>query len=211
MRHRYVFVLGRAGCGKSALYREMEKRMLGSGTAKTLERVDDFPRFWAAFKNDDAREREGRERIYSERTDDGDYIVTNDAIWNDTLKQTNAIVLGIDRPDHVVFIEFARPSYTEAIQHFDDRILSNCLVIFMEVSFETCWARNLARHAAAMAEGADDHMVSREEMEASFLHDDQDAFVAYLRDRGVPVSVVNNEADGEEHLVRQVARLFEEL
>ena len=62
-----------------------------------------------------------------------------------------------------------------------------------------------------MLKGGDDHLVSRQEMEASFLHDDQDAFVQYLKDRGIPVAVVNNEADGEEHLVRQVDGLFAEL
>jgi hypothetical protein len=49
MRYRYVFILGRPGCGKSALYRELEKRILNSGEAATCERVDDFPKIWATF------------------------------------------------------------------------------------------------------------------------------------------------------------------
>jgi hypothetical protein len=211
MRYRYVFILGRAGCGKSALYRELEKRILKSGQARTLERVDDFPKFWTLFKRDDALEEEGKERIYSQPTDDGDYIVTSDAIWNDVLREVNLEVLQIDRPDHMVFIEFARSSYVEAIQLFDRSILDHCLVVFMEVSFDTCWARNLARHEAAIAEGTDDHLVSREEMERSFLHDDQEAFVQYLEDEDIPFSVVNNEADEEEHLRKQVEELFEDL
>jgi len=80
MKYKYVFLLGRAGCGKSAVYRMLKKRIVESGQAKTLERVDDFPRFWAAFKTDDAREKEGKERIYSQPTPDGDYIVTNGAL-----------------------------------------------------------------------------------------------------------------------------------
>jgi hypothetical protein len=211
MKYKYVFLLGRAGCGKSALYRELEKRILESGEARTLERIDDFPKFWAAFKMDDALEKEGKERIYSLPTDDGDYVVTNNAIWNDVLKEVNSEVLRIDRPDHMVFVEFARPSYVEAIRLFDKSILDHCLVVFMEVSFDTCWARNVARHQAAIAEGSDDHLVSREEMERSFLCDDQEAFVQYLTDQNIPVSVVNNEPDGQEHLRRQVDELFERL
>jgi hypothetical protein len=209
--YKYVFLLGRAGCGKSSLYRELEKRILESGQARTLERVDDFPKIWALFKRDDALEKEGKGRIYSVPTEDGDYLITNDAIWNDILKEVNAGLLKIARPDHMIFIEFARPSYVNAIQLFDKSILNNCIVVFMEVSFETCWARNLARHEAAIAEGGDDHLVSREEMEASFLHDDQEAFVRYLEDRNIPVAVVNNEADGQEHLEKQVGELFESL
>jgi hypothetical protein len=81
----------------------------------------------------------------------------------------------------------------------------------MAVSFDTCWARNVARYAAAMAQDGDDHMVSREAMEELYLHDDQEAFVATMEERGIPVLVVNNEADGEEHLQGQVEELFQRL
>jgi len=210
MKYKYVFLLGRPGCGKSALYRELEKRILESGQAKTFERVDDFPKVWARLQGDDAREREGKERIYSRRTDDGDYLA-NDNFFDGILKEVNADVLRIDKPDHVVFIEFARWNYVEAIQDFDPRILERCIAVYMEVSFEICWARNVARHEAAMAQDGDDHLVGREAMEELYLHDDQEAFVAYLEERNIPVLVVNNEADGEEHLKKQVEELFQEL
>ena len=56
MKFKYVSILGRPGCGKSALYRELEKRLLASGQAKTFERVDDFPKLWAKLLTDDALE-----------------------------------------------------------------------------------------------------------------------------------------------------------
>jgi len=210
MKCKYVFLLGRPGCGKSALYRELEKRILESGQAKTFERVDDFPIVWARIQRDDALEREGKERIYSRRADGGGYLA-NDNLFDNILKEVNADVLKIDKPDHMVFIEFARPNYVEALQNFDQRILEHCIAVYMEVSFDICWARNVARHAAAMAQDGDDHLVGREAMETLYLHDDQDAFVEYMRDRNIPVLVVNNEADGEEHLKKQVEELFQEL
>jgi hypothetical protein len=115
------------------------------------------------------------------------------------------------RPDHVIFVEFARSNYVEAIQNFDERILAQCIAIYMEVSFATCWARNVARYEKAGSADGDDHMVCRESMEALYPTDDQDAFVQYLKDRNIPVMVVNNEADGEEHLKRQVEVLLEDL
>lgn len=203
--------MGRPGCGKSALYRELEERILESGQAQAFERVDDFPKIWARLQRDDALEKEGKERIYSRRTDDGGYLVTNDTIFNDILKEVNSDVLKIDKPDHMIFLEFSRSNYVEAVQNFDKSILDDCIAIYMEVNFDICWARNVARHEAAIAEGGDDHLVGRETMEKVYLHDDQDAFVQHMKDQDIPVLVVNNEADGEEHLTKQVEELFKNL
>jgi adenylate kinase family enzyme len=211
MKYKYAFLLGRPGCGKSALYRELEQRILESGQAITFERVDDFPKLWAAVQRDDALEKEGKERIYFKRFDDGELSLTNDNLFNVILKEVNSDVLQIDKPDHMIFLEFARSNYVEAVQIFDKSILDHCFVIYMEVSFDICWARNVARHEAAIAHDGDDHLVPRAEMEKRFLYDDQDAFVQYMKDQNIPVLVVNNEADGEEHLKKQVEELFKNL
>jgi MoxR-like ATPase len=76
MKYKRVFLLGRPGCGKSALYGELEARVLASGQAITLERVDDFPRVWAKLQRDDALEQAGQARIYSERVASGGYAIT---------------------------------------------------------------------------------------------------------------------------------------
>ena len=120
-------------------------------------------------------------------------------------------MLKIDKPDHAIFLEFARPSYVAALQSFDQRILDNCIATYMEVSFDTCWARIVARHKATIDAGGDDHLVPREAMEKVYLEDDQEAFIRYMQDRDIPVVVVNNEAEGEEHLKQQVEALFESL
>jgi DNA replication protein DnaC len=75
MEYRSVFLLGRPGSGKSSLYHELRKRILESGRARTVERIDDFPKLWSSFQRDDALEREGKERIYSSRTADGHYLI----------------------------------------------------------------------------------------------------------------------------------------
>jgi len=211
MKYKYVFLLGRPGCGKSALYRELEGRILESGQARTFQRVDDFPKLWAALLRDDALEKEGKERLYTRRTREGEPRLTDDDLFNVILKEVASDVLQSDKPDHMIFIEFARSNYVEALQNFDRSILDNCIVIYMEVDFEICWARNVARHEAAIAVNGDDHLVPRAEMERIYLHDDRDAFVQYIQDQNIPVLVVNNEADGEEHLREQVDELFKHL
>ena len=211
MKYSHVFLLGRPGCGKSALYSELEGQLLESGRAGTIERVDDFPKVWGRLKGDDVLEKAGKERLYSERSSEGAYLITDDQFFDDILKEVNSDLLSIDKPDHTVFVEFARPNYVEAIQIFDERILDRCFVIYMEVNFELCWTRNLARYEASGTQEGDDHMVYRETMEELYLHDDQDAFVQYLRGRDIPVMVVNNEADGEEQLKRQAKVLLADL
>jgi adenylate kinase family enzyme len=209
MKYNYVFLLGRPGCGKSAIYRHLEQRILDSNQATTLERVDDFPKVWATLQRNDALENEGRQRLYSERTAEGGYILTNHEVLNDILGEVSADLLTIDKPDHLIVLEFARANYVRAMENFDGRILARSLVVYMEVSFETCWARNVARHeATTLAEGGDDHLVSREQMEELYLHDDQHALVRYIQEQNIPVLVINNEAEGEEHLTRQVEELF---
>jgi hypothetical protein len=130
---------------------------------------------------------------------------------NDILREVSADVLAIDKPDHMTVLEFARPNYVRALQNFDGRILTGSLIVYMEVSFEICWVRNVARHEAALAEGGDDHLVCRETMEELYLYDDQHALVRHLQEQNIPVLVINNEAEGEERLARQVEELYAAL
>ena len=48
-------------------------------------------------------------------------------------------------------------------------------------------------------------------MERYYLVDDRDAFVRTMEAQGIPVVVVDNEPEGEEHLIEQVEALFERL
>jgi len=208
-KYKYVFMLGRPGCGKSAVYRELEKRIVEENLAKTFERVDDFPKLWNKFITDDKLEKEGGKRIYSRPTDDGGYKVTNDAVWNDILKDVNADILQIQKgDDHLIFIEFSRSSYMQALANFDRSILEKSLVIYIDVNFEICWQRNVARHEAAIAAGGDDHLVSRDEMEATYLKDDKSALI---HSKKYNVVLVNNEKDGIEHLQSQVEKVIKAL
>jgi hypothetical protein len=211
MKYRFIFLLGRAGCGKSALYRELEARLLETGQARSFERVDDFPKLWARLQDDNRRQEAGLERRYSIRTKDGGYGLTDPDLLDSILDEVNVDLLEIKRPDHMVFVEFARTYYVEAMQCFDRQILDDSLVIYMQVSFETCWQRNVARAKAAESEGGDDHGICRESMEKHYLHDDRDELVAHLQDRDIPVMVIDNEQEGEHHLKEQVETLMAAL
>ena len=48
-------------------------------------------------------------------------------------------------------------------------------------------------------------------MEELYLYDDQHALVRHLQEQNIPVLVINNEAEGEERLARQVEELYAAL
>jgi hypothetical protein len=128
---------------------------------------------------------------------------------DEILEELSADVLDIKEPDHLVVLEFARPSYVDALQSFDSAILNQCLVVYLQASFETCLARNAARRPVTGETIGDDHWVPDKTMHSVYRHADRDRLLQHLLDRNIPFVVVDNEAEGEEHLVRQVQDLVQ--
>jgi hypothetical protein len=67
----------------------------------------------------------------------------------------------------------------------------------------------VARHKAAVARGTDNHLVSREEMEKTYLHDDGES----LREdsMGIPLIWIENESQGLESLAREIEKALTSL
>lgn len=204
MKGLNIFLLGRPGCGKSEIFRRLTEKFKNEKIYDDFIRVDDFPKLWAIFQNDEKTGKWARCR----KTSDGGYKVTDNGIWNEILKQVNDDVKSLQKAGRVVFIEFSRPNYIESMKNFSGDIIGNSVVIYVDCSFETCWARNVARHEAAVAKGTDDHLVSREEMEKTYLHDDRDALLGSLK---IPVLVVDTDTPGTAHLVPKIERIVNEI
>ena len=197
-----VFLLGTPGCGKSEVYRRISSRLEEEDIAHEFERVDDFPILWNLFQEDTERER-------SRKTEDGGFKVTDPTVWDDILKQLNKQIKDKQAPDKVLFIEFSRPNYVDSIQkNFDDEILSSAMAVYIWAPFDVCWERNVQRHEEAVAEGDDDHLVSREEMEETYGSDDHDQLKEELE---LPVVIVDNESDSFDELDEEVERVLEAI
>jgi len=201
----YVFMMGTPGCGKSALYKIVEgkiKQDKNSGI-KDFLRLDDFPKLWNIFMTDEKTKKWQNCR----KTSDGGYLVTNPGVWDIILKELNKDILKESKPGKIVFIEFARPDIVRSIaENFSGEVKKNAIVVYMDVPFEICWARNVKRHEAAVASGTDDHLVSRDEMESTYGKDDHDNLPALK----IPFVVIKN-SGGMKELEIEAEKLIEKI
>ncbi len=195
----YIFLLGRPGCGKSAIYKIMVEKLKNRNVNQQFPRVDDFPKLWQIFKTDETTGEWKRCR----KTPDGGYKVTDDTVWDDILKQLNTDLLKYN-PDEIVFVEFSRSNYISALKNFSSEVINNSIIVYIDCSFETCWQRNVERHKKALAEGTDDHLVSREEMEKTYLYDDKEKLLSLETPK---VFLLVNEQQGTEHLVKPIEEI----
>ena len=200
-----VFLLGTPGCGKSEIYRRLEQRLKDAGIARQVMRIDDFPKLHACFVADDAAEAAGQPRTWSRKSGADGWLVTNPKMWNKLLTMVNEDIAAERAADKAVFVEFARPDMVRSIGAcFSDEVKRSSLLLYIFCPFDICWARNVRRHEAAVAAGGDDHLVSREEMEATYLKDDHDA----LHQLGIPFVVVDNHLDGTDLLEFEVGKVM---
>ncbi|MCK4648416.1 AAA family ATPase [bacterium] len=201
---RNIFMLGRPGCGKSELYRRLSPSLKKEGFAQEFVRVDDFPKLWNIFVNDKDFKR-------CRPTEDGGYKVTDSKVWDDILREVNRDIKKLDRKGKIIFIEFSRPNYAHSLKNFDRKILDKSLIIYIDCSFETCWKRNVRRHKAALTAGLDNHLVSREEMEETYLHDDKDELVRFGEESEIPIVVVDTDYEGMAHYKGIIEKIIKTL
>ena len=189
---RNIFMLGRPGCGKSELYRRLTSKLKEEGFAQEFVRVDDFPKLWNIFINDKNFER-------CKPTEDRGYKVTDPKVWDDILKEVNRDVKKLNKKRRVIFVEFSRPNYVHSLQNFAKEILNKSLIVYIDCSFKTCWKRNVRRHKADLAAGVDNHLVPREEMEETYLHDDKGELLRFGEESKIPIVVVDTDYEGMTH------------
>ena len=204
----YLVLLGRPAAGKSELIQflrglpaDVRARDYHLGTLAVL---DDFPILWEKFVEDDIWEAVGKGRLVSRRADDN-YYITDDRTWPFLIGKLNRrIEAEPELPGRTVIVEFSRggpDGYREALFHLHPRVLERGAILYLEVSVEESWRRNLARHDRARGDGILTHSVPWEEYERTYKVDDWPDLAAgpagYLEIRGIriPYITVPNEPE----------------
>lgn len=195
-------MIGRPGCGKSAVYRILEEELWARGYRGELKRIDDFPILNHIFDTDVEYK---RHRL----APGGGVKVTDDTVWDDLAKGLNEQALKLQSPDKLLFIEFSRDNYIRAFKNFSPGILKNSLVVYIDAPFDVCWERNARR--ARKEQGLDAHLVSREEMEKTYAKDDHEELPKHV---DAPILVVKNDLDDLNKLrveLQKVVEKFEKI
>jgi len=189
----FVFLLGRPGCGKSTIYRLLEQKLKKEGLAREVMRVDDFPVLEELLDRDTGFKRHYRK--------EGGFVVTDFTILDEVLKRINDQLGGLERPGRVVFVEFARDRYADALKNFDREVLGRALICYIYCPFDVCVERNVRRFEEVKGKTLDDHIAPRDIMERYYRYDDYEEL--YLRSEEelrsltpAPLIVVCNDAEG---------------
>jgi hypothetical protein len=176
-----LFLLGRPASGKSELIDYMESTPVAERAGRyrigRMRVIDDFPVLWRLFLEDDAREREGQGRCYSRRVGEN-YCVADDRVWTlltEALGREASAALAERDAQETVLVEFSRGrvcGYHETLGGLLPRLGCAGAILYVDVSFEESWRRNVARYDERRKEGILTHSVPRDEMERSYAEDD---------------------------------------
>lgn len=172
-----------------------------------FEVVDDFPILWDLFLWDDAWESVGRARRASKKCD-GNYAVADDAVWgvlidriNERVQATPSFAPASRRTTIIEFSRGGTTGYRDALERLSPEILRRAAVLYVSVSFEESWRRNLARYDEKQRDGILTHSVPREEMERTYGMDDWDTIGGdptgwiQVGDTSVPYATLFNEPE----------------
>ncbi|HHR85623.1 MAG TPA: hypothetical protein ENL23_04675 [Candidatus Acetothermia bacterium] len=178
-----ILLLGRPAAGKSEFIDFMHKTPIAQRARDyhiaPFEALDDFPILWEKCVEDDLWESMGKERLYSRRAE-GNYAITNSDMWEFLIRrlgqQVNAVISTSGAlADRTLIVEFARGGsrgYTDAFSQLSPEILKRAVILYVSVSFEESWRRNVARYDEKKRSGLLTHSVPRAEMEATYGIDD---------------------------------------
>lgn len=194
-----VFLLGRPGCGKSAVFRIVEQELRAKGFKGELKRIDDFPLLKNIFDTDTEYKRH-------RPAPEGGVKVTDGTVWDDLIKGLDKQALELQSPDRLLFIEFSRDNYVRAFKNFSPKVLKNSLIVYIDCPFDVCWERNVRR--AKKEQGLDAHLVSREEMEKTYARDDHEVLQKHV---AALVLIVKNESDDIKNLKIELKKVVEKL
>jgi len=204
----FVFLLGRPGSGKSAVYRMLGQRLREEGLASDITRIDDFPVLRELLDRDTEFKRHYRK--------EGGFVVTDFTILDDVLEEINSKLKELEQSGRVTFVEFARARYVNALKNFDREVLDHSLILYIYCPFDVCVERNVRRFREARGKDIDEHIVPTDIMEHYYRYDDYEELClkseAELRRHApVPLVVVRNDVEGMGQLERELEKVMDFL
>ena len=186
----HLLLLGRPAAGKSEFIDFMKKTSDAERAEAfrigKFEELDDFVWLWEKFLEDDLWEKAGHPRMYSLRYE-GNYGLDPKAekLYDLMLARFNQEVATryLTKPefynDGTLIVEFARggkQGYAYSLPRLSRELLERAAILYVKVSFEESWRRNVARYEEKQKHSILAHMVPRQTMDNFYLNDDWDTY-----------------------------------
>jgi len=176
--------------------------------------IDDFPILWELFEDDDLWEALDRPRLYSRKCN-GNYAVTDPGLWPFLIGKINRAVaasplMADEFRAGTLIVEFSRggpTGYADALASLSPEILRRAAILYVSVSFEESWRRNVARYDETDRGGILTHSVPREEMEKTYGTDDwfdlatESLGMLHINGIDVPFATMPNEPESKDPAV----------
>lgn len=203
----YIFLLGRPGCGKSVVYQLLADQIRREKLADEVMRLDDFP----VLKEIAEQDKDFKKHVRSE----GGFTITDRSIYDDVLKEMGRRIKVLRRPGRLIFVEFSRSGYAQALKNFDREVLDQSLIVYIYCPYEVCLERNIRRFREG-ARNLDEHIVPRDLMDKYYRYDDYEELFLKSEDElkkraPAPVAVIRNDAEGLDKLKHEVEKIVQAL
>ena len=213
-----VILNGRPAAGKSEIIDFLKGLPLEERIARyhvgEIEEFDDFPILWERFEDDDLYEKNGKPRVYTDRTFtyqgktyEG-YVFKERFFWDFLLQK---LCFQYEKklkenPEYhrttTALFEFARGSehggWKQAYPQLSDAVLSRAVTIYIDVPWSESLRKNRRRFNPDKPDSILEHSLEDKKMEMLYKESDWEEFSAgdenYLHVRGfrVPYAVFNN-------------------
>jgi hypothetical protein len=175
--------------------------------ADDVVRIDDFPVLEELLAEDVEHKRHVRK--------EGGFEVTDFSILDDVLKRINQQLRELRKPRQLVFVEFSRDRYKQALGNFDREVLDRSLIIYIYCPFELCLERNKRRFEEKRV-AVDDHIVPTDLMHKYYRYDDyEELFLgsedALQKQAPTQLVVVKNDFKGLDKLERELEKVIAAL
>ncbi len=205
----HLFLLGRPAAGKSEFIDFMKKtpdseRVRDFHIGKFVE-LDDFAWLWEKFLEDDMWEEAGFPRMYSKK--DGN----NMGLAPEAGRLFDLMMIKFNKEakkyienksfyeDGTLFVEFSRGmdfGYEKSLAMLTKDLYERAAILYIDVTFEESWRRNVARYEEKKAHSILAHMAPREVMDVFYKENDWKKITdgkesGYLTLKGVNVPFVN--------------------
>jgi hypothetical protein len=220
---KHLLVLGRPACGKSEFIDflkraplEMRRERLHIGR---FDEVDDFPWIWDKFQDDVLWEKAGYERIYTQEYMPGNPGMAPKGahLFDWCMHKFNDVIATqyLGHPefydDATLLIEFSRGGangFGQALAKLDRRILEPAGILFIQVTRDESWRRNVARYQEKLKHSILAHMVPKETYDFFYDVNDWDVLTGgaasgriTVNGIQVPFVTMNNEPESTDPAV----------